>query len=70
MKKYDGEFPERFKQECLDFWGVSQSELYEELRNWTNEHLFKTDMNEIELVSPIWAQHFGLNAHTSGVQRR
>lgn len=55
VKKYDGEFPEKFKQECLDFWGVTESELYELLQNWTNKKIFKIGREEIELVNPIWA---------------
>lgn len=56
VKKYDAEFPNRFKQECLDFWGASEQELHKWLKFWTNDNLFEVGSLRAELRNPIWQQ--------------
>lgn len=54
VEKYDGEFPEKFVQESLNFWGVSESELHEQLQIWTNKKIFDSNGPGVQIKNPIW----------------
>lgn len=41
VRKFDAEFPTRYVEECLEYWGASRGELEEVLSNWTNPSLFE-----------------------------
>lgn len=65
VKKYDAEFPNRFKQECLDYWGASEQELHKWLKFWTNDNLFEVGSERAELRNPIWQQSDRTGAKSS-----
>lgn len=54
VRKFDAEFPDRYLEECLDFWGISESDLRAILRSWTNSSLFDLEKDGHELRYAVW----------------
>ena len=56
VKKYDGEFPERYFEEFLSFCDLRESEFWEIVDSWRSEHIWRKDSNGWSLKHPIWLQ--------------
>ncbi len=55
VKKFDGEFPQKYFIETLDYMDISEDEFYRVIDSWRSPHLWhKNEKNEWELKFPIW----------------
>ena len=53
IKKYDGEFPQKYFSEFLDFLNLPKEDFYQIVDSWRSEHLWKKTHNGWELKYPI-----------------
>tara|TARA_Y100000294_G_scaffold166148_1_gene174284 strand:+ start:311 stop:1504 length:1194 start_codon:yes stop_codon:yes gene_type:complete len=53
MKKYEGEFPQKYFHEFLDYLNISQDHFWEVVDAWRPEHLWEKKGNKWELKYPI-----------------
>lgn len=55
VKKYDGEFPEKFYEKFLDFCGISDGEFTAMVDSWRSEHIWgHNNESGWYLKNPIW----------------
>ena len=54
VKKYDGEFPEKYFQTTLDYMDISKELFWDVIDSWRSPHIWKKDGNKWVLKSPIW----------------
>lgn len=53
VKKYDGEFPQKYFKEFLDYLNLNKEEFYQIVDSWRPDHLWKKNHNGWELKNPI-----------------
>ena len=53
VKKYDGEFPDKYYQEFLDYCDITAEELHEILDSWRSDHLWRKTSNGWELKNEL-----------------
>lgn len=53
VKKFDGEFPQKYFDEFVEFLDLSKEEFYEIVNSWRPEHLWRKTHNGWELKSPV-----------------
>jgi N-acetyl sugar amidotransferase len=53
VKKYDGEFPQKYFVEFLDYLNLDKEEFYQIVDSWRPDHLWKKTNNGWELKNPI-----------------
>jgi N-acetyl sugar amidotransferase len=53
VKKYDGEFPQKYFTEFLDYLNLNKEEFYQIVDSWRPDHLWKKNRNGWELKNPI-----------------
>lgn len=56
IRRYDGEFPEKYYQEFLDYCGISDSQFQEIVDSWRSDHIWRKSHNGWELKCPIWEE--------------
>ena len=56
VKKYDGEFPEKFYSEFLEFCDITEGEFWEVIDSWRSEHIWNFTSNKWLLNHPIWLE--------------
>ena len=56
VKKYDGEFPEKFYSEFLEFCDITEGEFWEVIDSWRSEHIWSFTSNKWLLNHPIWLE--------------
>lgn len=54
IKKYDGEFPEKYFEIFLDYCELKESEFFEIVDSWRSDHIWKKNNGKWELKNPIW----------------
>ena len=53
IKKYDGEFPQKYFSEFLDFLNLPKEDFYRIVDSWRADHLWKKTHNGWELKHPV-----------------
>jgi hypothetical protein len=53
MKKYEGEFPQKYFQEFLEYLDTTQTHFWDVVDSWRSKHLWKKIGNKWELRHPI-----------------
>ncbi|HAW20653.1 MAG TPA: N-acetyl sugar amidotransferase [Flavobacteriales bacterium] len=46
VKRYDGEFPKKYHQECLDYMGIDEDTFWKTIDSYRSPHIWKKDGNE------------------------
>lgn len=54
VKKYDGEKPEKYLAEFLDYCEISAAELDDIIDSWRSDHIWENINGEWQLRNPIW----------------
>lgn len=54
VKKYDGEFPQKYYQEFLDFCKISDQEFHEIVDSWRSDHIWVHERDRWKLRHPVW----------------
>lgn len=54
VKKYDGEFPEKYYQEFLSFCNISDHEFNCIIDSWRSDHIWRKEGNYWKLRHPVW----------------
>ena len=53
MQKYEGEFPQKYFQEFLEYLDITQTHFWDVVDSWRSKHLWKKIGNKWELRHPI-----------------
>lgn len=53
MKKYEGEFPEKYFQECLEYLDITKDHFWDIVDSWRPEHLWKKKGNKWEIINNL-----------------
>ena len=53
MRKYEGEFPQKYFQEFLEHLNITQTHFWDVVDSWRPKHLWKKIGNKWELKHPI-----------------
>lgn len=56
VRRYDGEFPQKYFHEFLDYVGITSEEFHEVLDSWRSDHLWRNTSNGWELKHPVWLE--------------
>lgn len=56
IKKYDGEFPERYYKEFLEYCDINEAQFLEVVDSWRSEHIWKKENGNWLLRHPIWEE--------------
>ncbi len=59
MKRYDGEFPQKYYQEFLDYCGISDKEFQEMVDSWRSDHLWQHTADGWGLRHAVWDEETG-----------
>ena len=54
VKRYDGEFPEKYFQDFIDYLGISNVEFWDVVDSWRPSHLWKKDQNSWKLKKTVF----------------
>jgi N-acetyl sugar amidotransferase len=54
IKRFDGEFPEIYQQQCLDYMGITQDRFLEVIEEFRTPHLWGQTSSGWALKKPIW----------------
>lgn len=54
VKRYDGEFPQRYYQEFLDYCNITDQDFQAVVDSWRSDHLWRQTSDGWELRHPIW----------------
>jgi N-acetyl sugar amidotransferase len=54
VRRYDGEFPQKYYHEFLDYCGISDEEFHEILDSWRSDHIWRKTSNGWELKHTVW----------------
>lgn len=54
IKRFDGEFPEIYQQQCLDYMGITQDRFLEVIEEFRTPHLWEQTSSGWALKKPIW----------------
>ena len=57
VKRYDGEFPQKYYHEFLDYCGITNEEFHAVIDVWRSDHLWRKVSNGWELKFPVWQEH-------------
>ena len=57
VRRYDGEFPQKYYHEFLDYCGLTNEEFHAVIDGWRSDHLWRKVGNGWELKHPIWQEH-------------
>lgn len=56
VKRFDGEFPEQYIQDCCDYMGISLQRYHDVIEKFRSPHLWNNNYGQWELKHPIWEQ--------------
>ena len=56
VKRFDGEFPDQYIQDCCDYMGISLSRYHDVIEHFRSPHLWKKVNGKWELTQPIWGE--------------
>lgn len=56
VRRYDGEFPDRYYKEFLDYCDITDEQFREILDSWRPEHLWRKTGNGWELKHAVWQE--------------
>ena len=56
IKRFDGEFPEQYIQDCCDYMGISLQRYHDVIEKFRSPHLWDNNYGKWELKHPIWKQ--------------
>ena len=54
VKKYDGEFPKKYFNDCLGYMGITKDEFYETIEKFRPNHIWKKENNQWILRKAVW----------------
>lgn len=54
VKKYDGEFPQKYFNDFLEFTGVSEEQFWQVIDSWRSDHIWKKEDNVWKLKKAIY----------------
>ncbi len=54
VKRYDGEFPQKYYNEFLDYCGLSDEDFQDIVDSWRSDHLWRKTGNGWELKHAVW----------------
>jgi N-acetyl sugar amidotransferase len=54
VRRYDGEFPDKYYQEFLDYSGITNEEFQAILDTWRSDHIWRKTANGWELKHTVW----------------
>lgn len=54
VKKYDGEFPQKYFKEFLDYIGITEKEYEEVIDSWRSEHIWKKENGAWKLRATVF----------------
>ncbi|WP_417706278.1 N-acetyl sugar amidotransferase [Pseudomonas sp.] len=54
IKRFDGEFPEIYQPQCLDYMGITQDRFLEVIEEFRTPHLWEQTSSGWALKKPIW----------------
>lgn len=54
VRRYDGEFPDKYYQEFLDYCGITNEEFQAILDTWRSDHIWRKTANGWALKRPVW----------------
>ncbi|MBX3658723.1 MAG: N-acetyl sugar amidotransferase [Ramlibacter sp.] len=54
VRRYDGEFPQRYFRDFLDYCEISEEDFYAVIDSWRSDHLWKREDGHWRLRHPIW----------------
>jgi N-acetyl sugar amidotransferase len=57
IKKYDGEFPQRYYQDFLEYCGISEDDFNKVIDSWRSSHIWKYEGSNWYLRNPIWHEN-------------
>jgi N-acetyl sugar amidotransferase len=57
VKRYDGEFPQKYYHEFLDYCGITNEEFHAVIDAWRSDHIWRKVGNGWELKFPVWQEH-------------
>jgi len=56
VKRFDGEFPELYLQDCLNYMGISKRKFFDIIDKSRPDHLWKKENQQWKLKYPIWEE--------------
>lgn len=56
ITRYDGEFPNKFYQEFLEYCEISDAQFQEIVDSWRSDHIWRKTHNGWELKHPVWEE--------------
>lgn len=59
VRRYDGEFPQKYYQEFLEYCDISDEEFRAIVDSWRSDHLWQQTGNGWELKKPVWHETEG-----------
>jgi predicted methyltransferase len=54
VKRFDGEFPEKYIKDCCKYMGISIQEYHDTIEKFRTPHLWKKSNGVWALKNPIW----------------
>ena len=54
VNRYDGEFPERYYQEFLEYCNITAEEFEDIVDSWRSDHIWEKGLNGWNLKKPVW----------------
>lgn len=54
VRRYDGEFPQKYYSEFLEYCGITDEEFQEVVDSWRSDHLWRKTSNGWELKHAVW----------------
>lgn len=54
VKKYDGEFPQKYFKEFLDFCSISEQDFHDVIDSWRSDHIWKKENGSWALQRGVW----------------
>jgi len=55
VKRFDGEFPQKYYTEFLEYCDITDSEFQELVDSWRSDHIWRKTGNGWELKKPVWS---------------
>jgi N-acetyl sugar amidotransferase len=60
VKRYDGEFPEKYFKEFLEYCSINEEEFHAVIDSWRSDHIWQKSKDGWELKHRVWADYPGL----------
>ena len=58
VKRYDGEFPNKYYKEFLEYCSITDEEVHEIIDSWRSDHIWMKENGEWKLRKPVWEDSF------------